>query len=161
MQKKLSPFGADKDTFFMEQALQQAHKAFDADEVPIGCVVVNPEGKIIGRANNMVEQKNTQLAHAEMIALQKAGRKNEDWRLEDCWLYVTLEPCAMCMHMALLSRIGGVVFGARSPLFGFHLDNDLSLALYKKSAPCIIEGVCADKAALLLKRFFQSKRKKG
>jgi tRNA(adenine34) deaminase len=160
MQEKRSPFGKEKDIYFMQQALRLAEKAFQADEVPIGSIVVNAQGKIIGRGFNIVEQKNTQVAHAEMLALQKAGAKNGDWRLEECWLYVTLEPCAMCMHMSLLSRIEGIVFGARSPLFGFHLDNSLSLALYKKSAPTIIEGVCADEAALLLKRFFQTKRKK-
>lgn len=161
MQGKISAFGREKDHFFMKQALKLAQKAFEADEVPIGSIVVSPEGRVIGRGYNTVEFKHTQLAHAEMICMQKAGAKLNDWRLADCWLYVTLEPCAMCMHMAVLSRIGGVVFGARSPLFGFHLDNDLTIALYKKSAPIVIEGVCADEAALLLQRFFKTKRKKG
>ena len=159
MQEKKSAFSAQKDILFMQKAITLAQKAFAADEVPIGAVVVNPEGKIIGSAYNMVEQKKTQLAHAEMLALKKAGVALHDWRLEDCWLYVTLEPCAMCMHMALLSRIGGIVFATSSPLFGFHLDNALLLALYKKSAPIIVQGVCADEAAHLLKKFFKMKRR--
>jgi len=158
MKLKTSHFGAQKDIFFMQEVLRLAQKAFEKDEVPIGALIVDQKGKIIGRGFNCTETKNSQAAHAEIIALQKAGKKIKDWRLEGCWLYVNLEPCAMCMNMAILSRIEGIVFGAQSPLFGFHLDNDLSIGIYKKGAPKIVEGVQADQAAQLLKRFFKTKR---
>lgn len=124
MQKSTeSIFGHEKDLFFMSQALLQAQKALDKDEVPVGAVVVNADGVIIARGMNCTEAHHTQHAHAESLAIAKAGKKMRDWRLEGCWIYVTLEPCAMCMHLILLSRLAGVVFGASSPLFGFHLDN--------------------------------------
>lgn len=146
--------------FYMNKALDQARKAVEKDEVPIGAVVVNREGKIIARAHNMVEKNNTQMAHAEIIALSKASKRLGDWRLLGCWLYVTLEPCAMCFHAALLSRIEGIVFGAPSPLFGFHLDKTWTVSIYKDSRlPLeIIEGVGASQATYLLQQFFKRKR---
>lgn len=158
---KESSFGQDKDQYFMHEALKQAHKAFETDEVPIGAVIVNNNGTIIARAYNQVEKKHTQTAHAEMLAIAKAGNKISDWRLERCWLYVTLEPCAMCMVLIRLSRMKGVVFGAQSPLFGYHLDKMISLPVYKKDVFVIIQGVRATQTTMLLKKFFQQKRKKG
>ena len=157
---KASIFGTKKDIYFMKQALQQAQKAMDLDEVPIGAVIVNKEGKIISRAYNQVEKKHSQTAHAEMLAIAKAGKKLKDWRLEDCWIYVTLEPCAMCMVLIRLSRMKGVVFGADSPLFGYRLDKMLQLPVYKKDTFIIVKGVLPNEAATLLKQFFKKKRKK-
>lgn len=158
MIQKTTIFGADKDQFFMELALKEAHKAFARDEVPIGAIVVSRDGEILGRGSNNVEKMHSQVAHAEMLAVQRAGKKFGDWRLEGCWLYVTLEPCSMCMNMILLSRIKGLAFGATSPLFGFHLDNALSIELYRNSKLQLVQGVCGDESANLLKRFFQPKR---
>jgi len=155
---KISKFGHERDMFFMSQALVQAQKALDKDEVPVGAIVVNRAGKIIGRGMNKVETLHTQHAHAESLAIQAAGKKLQDWRLEGCWVYVTLEPCAMCMHLILLSRLEGVVFGASSPLFGYHLDNGLSLGLYKNCTLTIISGIGNEMAGALLKQFFKSKR---
>lgn len=160
MKEVASSFGQLQDITYMKKALRLAAQAFANEEVPIGAVVVNPDGKIIGRGMNMVERNHTQGAHAEMIALQRAGKKFGDWRLEGCWLYVTLEPCPMCMALALHSRIRGIVFAAPSPLFGFHLDNNLSLQLYKKGALALVDGVCKEEAASLLKQFFKAKRLK-
>jgi tRNA(adenine34) deaminase len=84
-----------------------------------------------------------------------------DWRLSDYWLYVTLEPCSMCMGLIKLSRLAGVVYGASSPLFGFHLDNQEDLWVYKKDTFSIIEGVRCNEAADVLKDFFHKKRKKN
>jgi tRNA(adenine34) deaminase len=151
-------FGAEKDTLFMARALEQARIAFEQNEVPIGAVVVNPQGEVVGAAFNTVEQTHTQTAHAECRAIQEAGASLNDWRLEGCWIYVTLEPCSMCMHLILLSRLAGVVFGASSPLFGFHLDNGLSIELYKKSTLTVVQGVCKEQAGELLKQFFKMKR---
>jgi len=154
-------FGKSKDLFFMQEAMQQAKLAYAIDEVPIGAVVVNSEGVIIARSHNSVERDCTQRAHAESLAIELAGKSLGDWRLNDHWLYVTLEPCSMCMGLVKLSRLAGVVYGAASPLFGFHLDNQEDLWVYKKDAFLVIEGVMVDETAELLKNFFHNKRKKG
>lgn len=153
-----SPFGHQKDVFFMQQALKQAHKAAAANEVPIGAVIVSPDGKVIARAYNQVEHNQTQSAHAEVLAINKAGKKLGDWRMSECWIYVTLEPCSMCMNLIYLSRFAGVVFGASSPLFGYRLDNTQPDQVYKRATVMVIEGVCAQESAQLLKRFFNQKR---
>lgn len=158
MKEVASIFGGTQDIVFMNLALSLAQTAFEHEEVPIGAVVVNEFGEVIGRGFNMIESQHTQAAHAEILAMADAGKTLGDWRLEKCWLYVTLEPCAMCMAMALQSRVNGVVYGASSPLFGFHLDNNISLQLYKKGALSVVEGVCKDEAAQLLKQFFKNKR---
>ena len=147
-------------SLFMKEALKQARKSFEEDEVPVGAVVVDEHGTIIARAHNKVEQVDTQTAHAELIALQKAGKKLGDWRLEGCWLYVTLEPCAMCLHAIALSRLEGVVYGADSPLFGFNLDKLGTLSIYKdKTLPFeLIGGIEAHEAGELLREFFRKKR---
>lgn len=154
-------FGKEKDLFFMEAALAQAKCAYDINEVPIGAVVVNAKGDIVGRGYNSVERDCTQRAHAESFAIENAGKFLGDWRLNGHWLYVTLEPCSMCMGLIKLSRFEGVVFGATSPLFGFHLDNREDLWVYKRDAFSVIEGVKKEEAAALLKDFFHKKRKKG
>ncbi len=147
--------------FYMKQALSQAKKAFDQDEVPIGAVLVDAQGKILARASNRVEALGSQTEHAELRALARAGKKQGDWRMEGCWLYVTLEPCAMCMNALILSRCAGVVFGADSPLFGFHtVDKAGSYWLYKKDTLAMIGGVFKEESAQLLQQFFKKKRKR-
>ncbi len=153
-------FGAEKDHFFMQEALVQAQCAAAIDEVPIGAILVNSQGEIVGRGYNSVERDSTQRAHAEGIAIEHASKKLNDWRLTGHWLYVTLEPCTMCMGLIKLSRLEGVVYGAASPLFGFRLDNQDDLWVYKKDAFSIIEGVEKEASAALLKKFFHKKRKK-
>lgn len=154
-------FGKSKDLFFMQEALKEAQLAYEIDEVPIGAVVVNSEGVIIARSHNSVERDCTQRAHAEGLAIELAGKSVGDWRLNDHWLYVTLEPCSMCMGLIKLSRLAGVVYGAASPLFGFHLDNRQDLPVYKKDGLSVIQGVMSDETAELLKKFFHNKRKKS
>ena len=153
-----SPFGLEQDTVFMRRALQEAQKAFDCDEVPIGAIVVNAQGAVVASGYNEVERLHSQTAHAECRAIERAGQALLDWRLEGCWIYVTLEPCSLCMNLIVLSRLAGVVFGAQSPLFGYHLDNALSIELYKKSTLAIVSGVCQAEAKELLKQFFTKKR---
>lgn len=154
-----SSFGADKDYEYMQQAFERAQHAYDEDEVPVGAVVVDPDGVVIARAYNRVEADNTQCAHAESQAIASAGAARGDWRLDGCWVYVTLEPCSMCMHLMYLSRVAGVVYGADSPLFGSHLDKDLGHRVYKRGAVKRVAGVCAGQAAALLKKFFKEKRR--
>jgi len=148
-----------KDEWYMAQALDCARAAMDADEVPIGAIVVDERGEIIARAANSMEQDCSQGAHAEIKALTQAGQYRKNWRMEGCWLYVTLEPCAMCMYACLLSRVAGIVYGAESNLYGYHLDNALLLQVYKKDTLSIVKGVCAQEAQQLLKEFFKHKRK--
>jgi tRNA(adenine34) deaminase len=155
-----SVFGKEKDIFFMQEALAQAKLAYEIDEVPIGAIVVNSEGDIIARAYNSVERDCTQRSHAESLAIEQAGKSLGDWRLQGCWVYVTLEPCSMCMGLIKLSRLAGVVYGASSPLFGFSLDNEEDIQLYKKGIISIVERIGDNEAAGLLKKFFHKKRKK-
>lgn len=154
-----SSFGLKQDQLYMQRALTQARKAYDNNEVPVGAIVVSGDGDIVGQGYNCVERYKTQCAHAEVRAIQQATRRLGDWRLDGHWLYVTLEPCAMCIGLIALSRIEGVVFGAASPLFGYRLDRGSEVPLYKKDTIKIVEGVCADSSAEVLKHFFKQKRK--
>lgn len=153
-------FGEEKDQFFMQEALEQAQCAAAIGEVPIGAVVVNAQGDIVGRGHNSVERDCTQRSHAECMAIEQASKAIGDWRLNGHWLYVTLEPCSMCMGLIKLSRLSGVAYGANSPLFGFRLDNQPDLWVYKRNALMIIEGIKEQESATLLKNFFHQKRKK-
>lgn len=154
-------FGKEKDLFFMKEAFDQAKLAYEIDEVPIGAVVVNSEGVIIARSHNSVERDCSQRSHAECLAIELAGKALGDWRLSGCWLYVTLEPCSMCMGLIKLSRLAGVVYGAASPLFGFRLDKQEDLWVYKRDPMLVIEGVMVEETASLLKDFFHNKRIKN
>lgn len=147
-----------QDDFFMKKAFLQAKRAFRADEVPVGAIVVDAKQKIVGRGYNQVEKRKTQRAHAEQLAIEQACKKNNDWRLSGCTLYVTLEPCIMCMGLVKLSRVDRVVFGASSPLFGYQLDKNRKSQLYKKGIIKIRKGVGKAIAAALLKEFFKNKR---
>jgi tRNA(adenine34) deaminase len=147
----------NQDNFFMQQALLQAYKALEKDEVPIGAIIVNNLGSIIGKGYNLTEDKYSQSNHAEIRAIQNAGKKIKDWRLEYCTIYVTLEPCLMCISLIGLSRIERVVYGADSPLFGYHLDKEILPDLYKRHIKGITKGVMANEVELLLKKFFKDK----
>ena len=105
------------DDEFMREALKEARKAARKGEVPVGAVVVK-DGKVISRGHNMTEKKQSALTHAELMALSKASKKLKSWRLIDCDLYVTLEPCTMCAGAIVLSRVRGLVYGAADPKAG-------------------------------------------
>lgn len=149
------------DDLFMEQALGLARQAYELDEVPVGAVIVR-EGRVIAAAHNRCEQLRDATAHAEMIAITQAAESVGDWRLEDCVLYVTLEPCIMCAGAILQSRVARVVFGAMDPKGGavgsmFNLLNDARL-----NHRCdVVAGVRAEECGSLLTEFFQAKRKLG
>ena len=106
-----------EDEKFMKKALHQAKRAAAIGEIPIGCVIVR-DGRVIARGFNQRRSKKTTLAHAEMIAVDKASRKLGDWRLEGCTMYVTLEPCQMCSGALVQSRIDRVVIGTMNPKAG-------------------------------------------
>lgn len=153
-----SIFGSKKDHQFMQSAIKQAYKATQRDEVPVGAIVVDAQGTIIGRGYNKVESSGSQVAHAELHAIVKASRMKKNWRLTGCWIYVTLEPCVMCIGLIVNSRMAGVVYGAQSFLFGYHLDKHIASWVYKKNAFRVVRGVSAQQSVILLKDFFSKKR---
>lgn len=110
-------FSDEQDEYFMKEAIKEAEKAEEQNEVPIGAVIV-VNGKIISRGFNLRESKQSAVAHAELLAIERACEKLGTWRLEDAVLYVTLEPCPMCSGAILLSRIKKVVYGAQDPKAG-------------------------------------------
>jgi len=147
--------------YYMSQAILQAKRAFDRGEVPIGAVVVDKEGVIVGRGYNMVHNSRSQTEHAEIRAVKKACKKIGDWRLDGYKIYVTLEPCTMCFGLIKLCRISELIYGAESPLFGYRLDKDIDLDVYKKDTMKITKGVGEQESVDILKRFFKKRRKKG
>ena len=145
----------------MRAALAEALKALDEGEVPIGCVIVH-EGMVVGRGHNQVERLKDATAHAEILAIGAASDARQDWRLEDCTLYVTLEPCAMCAGAIVLARVGRVVYGAHDPKAGAcgSVLNVLDEPRLNHS-PALTSGVLANEAGGLLTEFFELKRKQA
>ena len=146
------------DHYFMRDALRQAEKAYAVDEVPVGAVVVR-EGKIIARAHNQVELLKDATAHAEMLALTQAEAAVGDWRLTDCDLYVTKEPCAMCAGALVHTRIRRVVFGCADPVAGAagSVVNLLQMPGFNHSCD-ITSGLFQDECAAILQTFFRRRR---
>ena len=146
------------DDYFMHEALRLANKAAAADEVPIGAVIVRA-GKIIARAHNQVELLKDATAHAEMLALTQAEAAVGDWRLTDCDLYVTKEPCAMCVGALVHTRIRRVIFGCADPEAGAAGSIINLLQLPTLNHRCdIASGVLENECAAILKGFFREKR---
>jgi len=143
------------DEYYMMQALKEARKAFDADEVPVGAVVVLNE-KIIARGYNMVEKLNDPTAHAEMIALTSAFNALGSKYLPDAALYVTVEPCSMCAGAAYWSKIGKIVYGADDEKNGYKKTAGTNWPFHPKTE--LIRGVMKDECTELMKDFFKNKR---
>lgn len=144
------------DTYFMKQALREARLAYEADEVPVGAVVVWGE-KIIARGHNQTEQLNDCTAHAEMIALTAAFNGLGSKYLPDATLYVTLEPCLMCSGALYWSKIGRVVFGASDSKNGYRKTTGDQWPFHPKTE--LSHGILAEECAQLMKDFFSGKRK--
>ena len=145
--------------FFMAAALREAMIAFEHDEVPVGAVIAH-EKKIIARAHNQVEMLNDATAHAEMIAITQASEYLNDWRLDKCTLYVTLECCPMCVGAIMQSRIKKVCYGAPDFRMGsFRSLVDLPSELKWDHTIEVIGDICADESSQLLKQFFAKARK--
>ena len=150
-----------QDEKYMKQALRHSRKAEALCEVPIGCVI-EYQGKIIARGYNRRMTDHSALAHAEIIAIKKACKKMGDWRLEDCTLYVTLEPCPMCAGAIIQARIPKVVMGCMNPKAGcagsvldmLHQDGFNHQAESEK-------GVLGEECSLMMKRFFKNLREKN
>lgn len=145
--------------YYMRLALKEAEKAAAIDEVPVGTVIVQ-NGKVIARAHNLKEKKMQSTAHAEMLAIQKASRKLNNYYLDDCDLYVTLEPCMMCTGAIVLSRIRTLYYGTADPKGGC-TDTLIQVRNIKhlNHHPDVISGVLQPECAEILSSFFREKRK--
>jgi tRNA(adenine34) deaminase len=150
----------ESDHYFMGEALRQAAKAFAAEEVPVGAVVVR-EGQIIARAWNQVEMLKDATAHAEMLAITQAEERIGDWRLNDCTLYITKEPCPMCAGAIVHVRFARVVYGAADPKSGAAGSVLNLLQMPALNHRCLVTcGVRADESRSLLQSFFAAQRAK-
>lgn len=143
---------------YMKEALKQARKAYALGEVPIGCVIVH-EGKIIGRGYNRRNTDKNTLAHAEITAINKASKKIGDWRLEECTLYVTLEPCQMCAGAIVQARIPEVVIGCMNPKAGCagSILNILEMPQFNHQV-MVSRGILEQECSEMLKTFFTELR---
>ena len=142
----------------MREALRLAHAAFEAGEVPVGCVITDRDGAIIGRGRNRRRENRDATAHAEIEAIRQACEVLGDWRLEGCSLYVTLEPCPMCTGAIINARIPTLVFGAREEQSG---SCGSVIDLFQERyghRPAVFAGVLAEDCAQLLRDFFREKR---
>ena len=144
--------------YFMNEALKEAKKAYKLNETPIGAVIVY-ENKIIARGYNKRETLKDSTAHAELIAIKKACRKLESWRLENCLMYVTLEPCAMCAGGIIQSRIQEVIYGASNERFGAHQGAVKLFDIPFNHQVKITKGIMESKCSKLLSDFFADLRR--
>lgn len=155
MPSKMSP-----DEKFMKAALKEAKNACMIDEVPIGCVIVQ-DNKIIARGYNRRNTDKNTLAHAELTAIRKASKKTGDWRLEDCTMYITLEPCQMCAGAIVQSRMQKVVIGAMNPKAGCagSVLNLLQMPKFNHQVE-IVSGILEEECASMLSNFFANLRER-
>jgi tRNA(adenine34) deaminase len=149
---------SENDIYFMKLALEEAEAAFDADEVPVGAVIVQGDA-VIARTHNRRESSNDPTGHAELLALRVASQKLQRWRLSDSTLYVTKEPCIMCAGTMVNARLGRLVYGCRDEKGGavdslYKLLSDHRLNHQVE----VVSGVLGDECAEILKKFFQERR---
>ena len=152
----------DEFNYFMQLALQEAEAAAEEDEVPVGAIIVHGERRMIASDHNRREQLRDPTAHAEMLAITQAAEALGSWRLDDCTLYVTLEPCPMCAGAILQARIPRVVYGASDPKAGavqslFNLLDDDRL----NHRCSVVSGILSESCGSILSRFFQRQRALG
>ncbi|SMC68908.1 tRNA-adenosine deaminase [Desulfocicer vacuolatum DSM 3385] len=146
---------------YMKLALEQALKARQLDEVPVGAVVVDSKGDVIGQGHNQTITQTDPSAHAEMLALRSAAKKTGNYRLGGATLYTTIEPCIMCMGAVIHARLSRVVFGAPDPRWG------AAGALYNFASDArlnhnleVVSGICEDETRAIIRSFFRNKRRK-
>ena len=145
----------------MREALKEASKAYKEDEIPVGCVIVK-EGKIIARAHNRKVNKNNTLYHAELIAIDKASKKLDSWRLTGCEMYVTLEPCPMCAGALINSRMSKLYIGTKDPKAGACGSVLNLLSDYKFNHKVEVEyGILQKECEKILKEFFKELRERN
>ena len=148
------------DEAYMDRALRLATRASERGEVPVGALVVDAGGRVIGRGSNSMERSRRVTRHAELVAMDAASRRLRNWRLTGCTIYVTLEPCPMCASALSLSRAARIVYGADDPLAGacgsvYNIPADGRL----KAKPSVTGGVRAGECAALLRSFFSGRRR--
>lgn len=149
----------EKDIKYMKKALEEARKAFECEEVPVGALIVR-DGEIIASAHNLRETNRSATAHAELLAIENACRTLGGWRLSGCTLYVTLEPCPMCAGAIVNSRIDRVVYGASDSVAGC-LGSVINFNSYPfNHAFEVVGGVLDEECTAILQAFFENKRKK-
>lgn len=136
----------------MNIALKEANKAYRKGEIPIGAVIVK-NGKIIAKAHNLKESSNLSTAHAEILVIKKASKKLKNWRLNDCHLYVTVEPCMMCSGAIIQSRISTVFFGTFNINYGYS-------TVLEKNGVKVVKGICELECKKIIQEFFIKKRTK-
>ena len=144
--------------YYMQKAIELANHAAEHGEVPVGCVIADSEGNIIGTGRNRREENSDATAHAEMEAIRQACAHVGDWRLEGCTLFVTLEPCPMCTGAIIQSRIPRIVFGAREPITG---SCGSVIDLFRENyghSPAVYPGVLGDECREMMRSFFRDKR---
>lgn len=147
------------ENYFMEEALKEAFKAYKKKEVPVGAVIVR-NGKIIARAHNLREKKQNSLYHAEVLCINKACKKLHSWRLDDCDIYVTLEPCAMCSGAIIQAKIQNIYYGTKDPKGGFCGSKFNVFELKFNYIPNVVGGILEDDCSNILKDFFKELRSK-
>ena len=146
--------------YFMQQALELAREAAEAGEVPVGCVIVQ-NGEIVGRGRNRREEKQATASHAEMEAIAEANKTLGSWRLDECELYVTLEPCPMCAGAIINARLGRVWYGARDEAMGA-CGGVMNLFMENfPNRPALVGGILAEECREVLAEFFARLRRKN
>ena len=146
--------------YFMKEALKEAKKSYDKNETPIGAVIVY-NNKIIARAHNLRESKNDSTCHAEVLAIKKACKKLGSWRLEECDIYITLEPCSMCSGAIIQSRIRNLYYGAKDSKTGA-AGSVLDLFSYTFNHKVnVVGGIMEDECSRIIKDFFKELRQKN
>ncbi len=144
--------------FFMKMALEEAKKAFDKGEVPVGAVVVSSSGEVLGKGHNLKESTKDPTSHAEIVAIREAVKRLGDWRLEGCSLFVTLEPCLMCCGAIIQARIAKLFYGARDPKFGAVESVIKAFEFPWNHVPECLGGILEDECAGILREFFKKLR---
>lgn len=145
------------DTYYIKEALKEAKKAYSIGEIPVGCVIVYND-KIIARGYNKREKNQQAIDHAEIMAIRKASKKIGSWRLDDCKMYITLEPCVMCSGAIIQSRIKEVIYGAYDYRFGCHKSITNIFDLKFNHTVNIKGGVLEEECSNIIKKFFQELR---
>lgn len=147
------------DIYYMKKALELARKAYEDGEIPVGAVVVDKDGNIIGEGYNEREKLNSPTAHAEITAIETASHTISSWRLSDCTLYVTLEPCPMCCGAIINSRITRVVYGAKDEKAGCCFSKMNMFEFDFNHKPILKSGIMQKECEDILKNFFSTLRK--
>lgn len=147
-------------SFYMKEALKEAYKAYEKKETPIGAVVVK-DGEIVGRGHNLTETLNDCTAHAEILAIRQAAKNLGGWRLIDCDLYVTMEPCIMCSGAVVNSRIKNLIIGTKHIKNSYtEMQHEFKIDFYEKNNVKVSFGVLQDECSNILQEFFKTLRKR-